>query len=243
MATQIETSYIKESFSLSGIGAKLMSKLKSLIVFFLLFAVACQTDVATLAQKSELSGFSQSAAKPKLSDISNESIRKMLENAVEQTSLTKTYDPAYTVLKYPMGDVPIEKGVCTDVVIRGMRNAGVDLQKEVHEDMKVNFGVYPKKWGLKKADSNIDHRRVPNLHTFFTRKAKSLLITADSKNYKPGDIVAWDLNGKGLTHIGLVSNVYNESTKTYSIIHNIGGGAMLEDRLFEWKIIGHYRYF
>jgi uncharacterized protein len=220
-----------------------MSNLKMLIIFLILFAFGCQADVKTLAQKSEPSGFSESYGKPKLSSIENESIKKMLESAVEQTGLTKSYDPAYTVLAYPMGDVPIEKGVCTDVVIRAMRKAGFDLQKEVHEDMSANFSVYPKKWGLKKADSNIDHRRVPNLHTFFTRKGKSLLITADSKNYKPGDIVAWDLNGKGLTHIGLVSNVYNESTKTYSIIHNIGGGAMLEDRLFEWKIIGHYRYF
>lgn len=220
-----------------------MSKLKPLIIFFLLFAIACQSDVSTLAQKSEPSVLSQSFGKPKLSDIKNESIKKMLENAVEQTSLTKSYDPAYTVLSYPMGDVPIEKGVCTDVVIRAMRKANFDLQKEVHEDMKANFSVYPKKWGLKKADSNIDHRRVPNLQTFFTRKGKSLPISADSNNYKPGDIVAWDLNGKGLTHIGLVSNVYNDSTKTYSIIHNIGGGAALEDRLFEWKIIGHYRFF
>ena len=220
-----------------------MSNYKSLLIFLIIFVIGCQTDVKTLAQKSEPSGLSQSFGKPKLSDISNESIRKMLENAVEQTSLTKSYDPAYTVLSYPMGDVPIEKGVCTDVVVRAMRKANFDLQKEVHEDMKANFSVYPKKWGLKKADSNIDHRRVPNLQTFFTRKGKSLPISADSKNYKPGDIVAWDLNGKGLTHIGLVSNVYNESTKTYSIIHNIGGGAALEDRLFEWKIIGHFRYF
>jgi uncharacterized protein len=220
-----------------------MSNLKPLLIFLLIFVIGCQTDVKTLAQKSEPSIISPSYGKPTLASIENDSIKKMLENAVEQTSLTKSYDPAYTVLSYPMGDVPIEKGVCTDVVIRAMRKANFDLQKEVHQDMKANFSVYPKKWGLKKADSNIDHRRVPNLQTFFTRKGKSLPITADSKNYQPGDIVAWDLNGKGLTHIGLVSNVYNESTKTYSIIHNIGGGTMLEDRLFEWKVIGHFRYF
>jgi uncharacterized protein len=157
--------------------------------------------------------------------------------------LTKSYDPAYIVLPYPLGDVPIETGVCSDVVIRGFRKAGIDLQKEIHEDMSKNFSVYPKKWGLKKADSNIDHRRVPNLQTFFTRRGKSLQITDNASNYKPGDVVAWDLNGKGLTHTGLVSNIWNETTKRYLIIHNIGGGTNAEDRLFEWKVIGHYRYF
>lgn len=167
----------------------------------------------------------------------------MLESAVEQTALTKNYDPAYTVLPYPNGDVPIEKGVCTDVVIRAFRKAGVDLQKEVHEDMQPNFAAYPKKWGLKSPDTNIDHRRVPNLQTFFTRHGKSLPITDKANDYQPGDIVAWDLNGKGMTHIGLVSNEYNETTKRFSIIHNIGGGATMEDVVFDWKIIGHYRYF
>jgi len=209
---------------------------------FLLF-VGCQANVRMKAQQAEPGLFSTTSAKPKLSEIENPSIKKMLESAVEQTNLTKTYDPAYVVLRYPNGDVPIEKGVCTDVVIRSMRNAGVDLQKEVHEDMAMNFSVYPKKWGLKKADSNIDHRRVPNLQTYFTRKGKSLRITDKSEEYKPGDIVAWDLDGKGMTHIGVVSNVFNESTKRYSIIHNIGGGTQLEDRIFEWKIIGHFRYF
>jgi uncharacterized protein len=216
---------------------------KNIALIGLLLFVGCQSDVRTQAQQTEPGLFSTTSAKPKLDDIQNPSIKKMLESAVEQTTLTKSYDPSYTVLKYPNGDVPIEKGVCTDVVIRSMRNAGVDLQKEVHEDMAVNFKVYPQKWSLKKADSNIDHRRVPNLQTYFTRKGKSLPITDKSVDYKPGDIVAWDLDGKGLTHVGVVSNVYNESTKRYSIIHNIGGGAQLEDRVFEWKIIGHYRYF
>jgi uncharacterized protein len=217
--------------------------LKNIAFIGLLLFVSCQSDVRTQAQQTEPGLFSTTSAKPKLNDIENPSIKKMLESAVEQTTLTKSYDPAYTVLKYPNGDVPIEKGVCTDVVIRSMRAAGVDLQKEVHEDMAANFGVYPKKWGLKKADSNIDHRRVPNLQTFFIRKGKSLSITNKSEDYKPGDIVAWDLDGKGLTHVGVVSNIYNETTKRYSIIHNIGGGAQLEDRVFEWKIIGHFRYF
>ncbi|MBA4185018.1 MAG: DUF1287 domain-containing protein, partial [Acidobacteria bacterium] len=101
----------------------------------------------------------------------------------------------------------------------------------------------PNKWGLKSSDSNIDHRRVPNLQTFFTRRGKSLAITNRGEDYKPGDVVAWDLDGKGLTHIGLVSNIYNETTKRYLIIHNIGGGTQAEDKVFDWKIIGHYRYF
>jgi uncharacterized protein YijF (DUF1287 family) len=158
-------------------------------------------------------------------------------------NLTKSYDPAYVVISYPNGDVPIEKGVCTDVVIRAFRNAGVDLQKAVHDDMAKNFSVYPKKWGLKSPDTNIDHRRVPNLQTFFARKGKSLLVTDKAEDYRPGDVVSWDLDGKGVTHIGIVSNIWNESTETYSIIHNIGGGTQKEDCLFNWKVTGHYRYF
>ena len=209
----------------------------------LAFLIACQSNVSTQAQQDKPNVFSPTVAKPKLTEIENSAIKKMLESAVEQTNITKSYDPAYVVLPYPNGDVPMETGVCSDVVIRGFRKAGIDLQKEIHEDMSANFSLYPKKWGLKKADSNIDHRRVPNLQTFFTRKGKSLPITDKADNYKPGDVVAWDLNGKGLTHIGFVSNIWNESTKRYLIIHNIGSGAKAEDVVFEWKIIGHYRYF
>lgn len=148
------------------------------------------------------------------------------------------------MIPYPSGDVPMEKGVCTDVVIRAFRSAGVDLQKAVHEDMAKNFSVYPKKWNLSKPDTNIDHRRVPNLQTFFTRQGKSLQpITDRAENYRPGDVVAWNLDGKGMTHIGLVSNFYNQTTKRYLIIHNIGSGTRAEDVIFDWKIIGHYRYF
>lgn len=216
---------------------------KALGISFLAFLFACQTNVATQAQQDKSSPFSPTVAKPKLTEIDNDSIKKVLESAVEQTSITKGYDPAYVVLPYPNGDVPIETGVCSDVVIRGFRKAGVDLQKEVHEDMSKNFSSYPKKWSLKKADSNIDHRRVPNLQTYFTRQGKSLPITDKAENYKPGDVVAWDLDGKGMTHIGVVSNIWSESSKRYLIIHNIGGGTQAEDRLFDWKVIGHYRYF
>ena len=208
----------------------------------LLSAIACQTNFQSTAQTKQ-SIPSTAAEKPKLDEIASAEVKKLLESAIEQTTVTKTYDPAYVVIPYPMGDVPPEKGVCTDVVIRAFRKAGVDLQRVVHEDMANNFSVYPKKWSLKKPDANIDHRRVPNLQTFFTRSGKSLPITDKSENYKPGDVVAWDLDGKGLTHIGLVSNFYNDSTKRYLIIHNIGGGAQAEDVIFDWKIIGHYRYF
>ena len=211
-------------------------------LFVLFSAIACQTNFQSTAQTKETLA-STPSEKPKLTEIRSEEIKKLLQSAVEQTNLTKTYDPAYVVIPYPMGDVPPEKGVCTDVVIRAFRRAGIDLQKTVHEDMAKDFSVYPKKWGLLKPDTNIDHRRVPNLQTFFTRQGKSLAITDRAENYQPGDVVAWDLDGKGMTHIGLVSNLYSETTKRNLIIHNIGGGAQLEDRLFDWKIIGHYRYF
>jgi len=211
-------------------------------LFVLFSAIACQTNFQSTAQTKETLA-STSSEKPKLTEIRSEEIKKLLQSAVEQTNLTKTYDPAYVVIPYPMGDVAPEKGVCTDVVIRAFRRAGIDLQKTVHEDMAKDFSVYPKKWGLLKPDTNIDHRRVPNLQTFFTRQGKSLAITDRAENYQPGDVVAWDLDGKGMTHIGLVSNLYSEMTKRNLIIHNIGGGAQLEDRLFDWKIIGHYRYF
>ena len=106
-----------------------------------------------------------------------------------------------------------------------------------------NFSAYPKIWGLKTTDTNIDHRRVPNLRKFFERKGKSLPVTTNPNDYKPGDLVTWDLSGAGLAHIGLVTNFWSEETKRYVIVHNIGSGARLEDRLFDWKVTGHYRYF
>lgn len=209
----------------------------------LIFVIACENKVSTQVSQNPPNIPLSINKSSETTEVSSDEIKKILESAVEQTKLTKIYDPAYVVLPYPMGDVPIHTGVCTDVVIRALRKAGVDLQKEVHEDMKNNFSVYPKKWGLKKADSNIDHRRVPNLQTFFTRKGKALEITNKAVNYKPGDIVSWDLNGKGLTHIGLVSNIWNANKTQYLIIHNIGSGAKAEDVLFEWKVTGHFRYF
>lgn len=180
---------------------------------------------------------------PALSEIPSEPIRKVLENAFEQTRVTVNYSQDYFAIPYPNGDVPANTGACTDVVIRAFRNAGVDLQKEVHEDMLANFRLYPEKWGLSKTDTNIDHRRVPNLQTFFKRRGVSLPVSTHSEDYRPGDIVSWDLDGKGMTHIGVVSNRKSPSSGRYLIIHNIGSGTRLEDRLFDWKITGHYRYF
>jgi uncharacterized protein len=161
--------------------------------------------------------------------------------AIRLTENIVTYDPAYFVIPYPNGDVPAHKGVCTDVVIRAYRSLGIDLQREVHEDMKAHFDQYPKIWGLKKTDTNIDHRRVPNLMTFFSRKGKSLEKTNKTEDYLPGDIVTWNLEG-GLTHIGIVVHQKSSNQQRYLIVHNIGHGQVMEDCLFEYIITGHYRY-
>lgn len=166
---------------------------------------------------------------------------KVASAAVALTEDEVVYNGAYFSIPYPNGDVPQPYGVCTDVVIRTYRKLGVDLQKEVHEDMKAHFNDYPQLWGLRSTDTNIDHRRVPNLRTYFTRKGASIAVTKNESNYKPGDIVSWVLNS-GLTHIGIVSNQKVPATNRYYIVHNIGAGQVLEDCLFSFKITGHYRY-
>lgn len=166
---------------------------------------------------------------------------KLSNAAIELTKDKVVYDPSYFVLKYPNGDVPVGKGVCTDVVIRAYRKLGIDLQKEVHEDMVKNFSKYPKTWGLKKPDSNIDHRRVPNLQVFFAKFGKVKSVSDDPKDYLPGDIVTWNLP-KNLTHIGIVVNQKSPDGKRFMIVHNIGAGQVLQDCLFDWTITGHYQY-
>lgn len=153
------------------------------------------------------------------------------------------YDPQYYRIPYPNGDVAADRGVCTDVVIRAYRKLDIDLQKEVHIDMKANFSKYPslKKWGLKRPDTNIDHRRVPNLQTFFSRKGSVLSITNKPEDYSPGDIVTWKLTN-GLDHIGIVVSRKSRDGKRRQVIHNIGRGQVVEDVLFSWEITGHYRY-
>jgi uncharacterized protein YijF (DUF1287 family) len=166
---------------------------------------------------------------------------KLSDAAIELTKQDVTYDPTYFKISYPNGDVPADKGVCTDVIIRAYRKLGIDLQKEVHEDMAKNFSKYPKTWGLKTTDKNIDHRRVPNLMVFFKRKGKELPLTSKAADYLPGDIVCWNLGGN-ITHIGIVVNKKSTDGKRNLVVHNIGAGQVLEDCLFEFKIIGHYRY-
>jgi uncharacterized protein YijF (DUF1287 family) len=161
--------------------------------------------------------------------------------ALELTNDEVVYDPSYFSIDYPNGDVPSGKGVCTDVVIRAYRKLGTDLQQKVHEDMKANFSSYPQKWRLTKPDRNIDHRRVPNLMTFFARHGQELPITQQANDYLPGDIVCWNLGGS-ITHIGIVVNKKSADGRRFLIVHNIGGGQVMEDVLFAYKIIGHYRY-
>lgn len=151
------------------------------------------------------------------------------------------YNPTYFKIAYPNGDIPSEYGVCTDVVIRAYRKIGIDLQKEVHEDMRDNFNKYPNNWGLKTTDKNIDHRRVLNLMTFFSRNGNVKKISKNPQDYEPGDIVTWDLGG-GLTHIGIVVDRKTDDNKRYMVVHNIGAGQVVEDILFNYKTIGHYAY-
>ncbi|MBK6895319.1 MAG: DUF1287 domain-containing protein [Alphaproteobacteria bacterium] len=163
--------------------------------------------------------------------------------ALKQTETEVTYDGRYFKIPYPGGDVPAHLGVCTDVIIRAYRALNIDLQKEVHEDMKRNFSLYPKLWGLKSTDTNIDHRRVPNLQVFFTRHGQSLPVSQNPDDYKTGDLVTWNLKTVGtLPHIGIVTDKRSADTLRPLIVHNIGAGTVLEDMLFSYTITGHYRY-
>ena len=171
----------------------------------------------------------------------NEFYKELSDSALTLTKQKVQYDPSYFRLAYPNGDVPSDKGVCTDVVIRAYRKLGIDLQKEVHEDMRSNFDEYPKNWGLTRPDKNIDHRRVPNLMTFFSRYGITKRISQNPQEYQPGDIVCWNLGG-GITHIGIVSGKKEADGETPLIVHNIGSGQVIEDMLFDYKIIGHYQY-
>ena len=169
-------------------------------------------------------------------------VAKFVVAAQVQIGKTLTYDPAYTSLEYPGGDVPIERGVCSDVAIRAFRGVGFDLQKEIHEDMKRAFSLYPKNWDLRKPDANIDHRRVLNLMTFFKRRGKSVPVTKNAADYQPGDLVTC-IVPKNLPHIMIVSDKISPLDPARRlIIHNIGQGARAEDRLFEFALTGHYRW-
>jgi uncharacterized protein len=187
------------------------------------------------ALSTESKGQNQTVNKPFSSKLSDAVIAIIDPNII--------YDPSYFSIKYPNGDVPKNKGVCTDVIIRAYRKLGIDLQKEVHEDIKSHFSKYPilKKWRMSKADSNIDHRRVPNLEIFFERKGKKLTVSKNAADYKTGEIVTWMINGK-LPHIGIVTNRKSIDGKRNLIVHNVGNGQVLEDCLFNYTIVGHFVY-
>jgi uncharacterized protein YijF (DUF1287 family) len=166
---------------------------------------------------------------------------RLADSSMTLTRQVVVYDPTYFQINYPNGDVPSGKGVCTDVVVRAYRKLGIDLQKEVHEDMQAHFAAYPKIWGKSQPDKNIDHRRVPNLMTFFTRHGIVKPTTTVATDYLPGDIVCWNLGGS-VTHIGIVSKKKSTDGQRNLIVHNIGAGQVVEDCLFKFRIIGHYRY-
>ncbi|WP_083811440.1 DUF1287 domain-containing protein [Asticcacaulis biprosthecium] len=166
--------------------------------------------------------------------------RALVDAARDQINKTVRYDSAYTRIGYPMGDVPLERGVCTDVVIRAYRKLGLDLQRLVHENMAANFDLYPKRWELTAPDPNIDHRRVPNLMVFFSRFATSLPVTKDPNDYQPGDIITNLPFGR--THIAIVGDRKSWRSGRLMVIQNGGLGAREDDELFAYPLTGHYRY-
>ena len=164
--------------------------------------------------------------------------RRLVDAAVERAAHRVRYDGAYRRIPYPGGDVPDDVGVCTDVVIRSYRAVGIDLQQEIHEDMRAAFSQYPRIWGLRRPDPNIDHRRVPNLRTFFQRRGAELPVTAE---VRPGDVVTWKLPG-GLPHIGLVIDRLTADGTRHLVVHNVGAGPEVDDALLKYRRTGHYRY-
>ena len=218
---------------------KALSECLALIIILLIAAGCRQNPVRT-----ETGNYGMTKAertRPLPAEVSP-AARTVVEAGLEQTEYTLYYDQSYFKIAYPGGDVPLERGACTDVIVRAFRKAGVDLQKEVHEDMARNFAAYPKKWSLRKPDSNIDHRRVPNLRTYFERKGRALAISSKPADYLPGDVVTWDLGG-GVGHVGMVTSVWSDAAQHYLMVHNIGSGAKVQNVLFTWRITGHYRYF
>jgi len=168
---------------------------------------------------------------------------RLVNAAIERTFHKVKYDGSYRRIGFPYGDVPQNIGVCTDVIIRSYRKLGIDLQQRVNDDMNKRFFEYPSfsKWGMSRPDPNIDHRRVPNLRAFFAKNAVNLPLSNNANDYRPGDIVTWDIT-PSLPHIGIVTNLISQDNKRPIIAHNIGKGPQLEDVLFKLKITGHYRY-
>jgi uncharacterized protein YijF (DUF1287 family) len=207
-------------------------------------AVRSRANLLVLLVFSVWSIWSLASPQALTSVLRQQFAKRLVAAAIERTRHPVRYVSDYVRIPYPNGDVPTDTGVCTDEIIRSYRAVGVDLQKEVHEDMVRNFTAYPnqKRWRLDHPDSNIDHRRVPNLMVFFQRKGETLAITNRATDYSPGELVTWDL-GRGVPHIGIVVDQKARRSDHYMVVHNIGEGPKMEDVLFNWKIAGHYRYF
>lgn len=214
-----------------------MNKILILVLTELLFTLSYQKESTT--------PFQNIFQDPSIEKLKNpKTIQEKLSNAaLSIIDPEVVYTPDYVCIKYPNGDVPAKTGVCTDVVIRAYRKLGIDLQKEVHEDMKAHFESYPnlKKWGLKTTDTNIDHRRVPNLEVFFERKGKKIQVSNNANDYKTGELVTWIIGDK-LPHIGIITHIKSKDGKRPMIVHNVGNGQVLEDCLFNYTIVGHFSY-
>lgn len=202
--------------------------------------VACGRAPATAASPQAPATTAVSIDTGAPSSVVSAASPPLVAAARSQVGVTRRYDPAYVRLAYPGGDVPRDRGVCTDVVIRALRTQGLDLQQAIHEDMRVRFRTYPQDWGMSGPDRNIDHRRVPNQMHWFKQQGWHRAISARAADYAPGDIVAWKLQGSGLLHIGIVSD-RRSAQGVPLILHNIGAGTQEEDLLFRHSIIGHYR--
>ncbi len=192
----------------------------------LLAVLVLAPAAATAFRQGERPGFSQ-----RLSEAARERLRHRVR-----------YDGSYRRIPYPNGDVPSDVGVCTDVVVRAYRKLGIDLQRDVHEEMAAHFEAFPNHWGLTRPDPNIDHRRVPNLRTLFARRGLRLPATDDPADYVAGDLVTWVVSGH-LPHIGIVVDRRSADGQRPLVVHNIGRGPQLEDILFAYPITGHYRYY
>jgi hypothetical protein len=211
--------------------------MKIYFLWLLILLLSCNTNdnekVAPINQKNI-------ATQVTPSDTTSDFFSHLADSAASLMDNNVVYDPAYSQIAYPNGDVPSNKGVCCDVIIRAYRKMGIDLQKEVHEDMNKHFKEYPQKWGRLTPDKNIDHRRVPNLLRFFERQKALLPVTTDGKDYAPGDVIFWELSNQ--PHVGLVVKDFAPDKSHHLIIHLIGSGQAIADRLFVYKIVGHARY-